>query len=332
MKAMTYQRYGGPEVVQPRDLPRPTPAKDEVLVRVSAAGITTADWRLRASAFPGGLWLAGRLMTGLVRPRKPVLGGDFAGVVEAAGEGVTRFKPGDRVFGFSGFGAHAEYLTISAEGAIAKVPGGLSDQEAAALPFGALCALEFLRDVANVQPGQRVLVVGASGGVGGYAVQIARWLGAEVTGVASAENAAYVRSLGATEIVDYRSEDVTRRDTMFDIVFDTVGALDFRAAKRVLSPTGLFLPLNFGLGDLPKALCAGLGRGPRMKLHVNGDTREGVDTLARLVVEGHLHPLIDHVYPFDDIHAGYAHVEGRHRRGAVVLDIDGVDQGTPVAV
>jgi len=332
MKAMIYESYGGPDVVMPRDLPRPEAGEGEVLVRVRAAGITTADWRLRASAFPGGLWLAGRLMTGLFRPRRPVLGGDFAGVVAGVGAGVTRFAPGDRVFGFSGFGAHADYLTISAEGAIAAIPGGLSDQEAAALPFGALCALEFLRDVADVQPGQRVLVVGASGGVGGYAVQIARWLGAEVTGVASGENAGFVQGLGATDVVDYRQEDVTRRETMFDLVFDTVGALDFRSAKRVLAPSGLFLPLNFGLGDVPRAICSRLGRGPRMTLHVNGDSREGVEMLGRLVVEGHLRPLIDRVYPFDQIREGYAHVEGRHRRGAVVLDVAGEDQGAPVAV
>ena len=323
MKAMYYDSYGGPEVVSPREMPRPEPGQGEVLVRVGAAGITTADWRLRASAFPGGLWLPGRLMFGLFRPRRRVLGGDFAGTVEAVGAGVTRVRPGDRVFGFSMFGAHAEYLTMPETGAIAAVPGGMSDAEAAALPFGALCALEFLRDVAGVLPGQRVLVVGASGGVGGYAVQIARWLGAEVTGVASGENLAYVRSLGAQEVVDYRAEDVTRRDTMFDVVFDTVGALDFRAARRILAPSSLFLPLNFGIRALPAALVSGLGlgRGPRMKLHVSGDSREGVETLAALVLEGHLRPLIDRVYPFERIREGYAHVEGRHRRGAVVLDL-----------
>lgn len=332
MKAMTYTTYGGPEVVVPREMPRPVAGAGEILVRVNAAGITTADWRLRASAFPGGLWLPGRLMTGLFRPRKPVLGGDFAGVVEAVGTGVTRFRPGDRVFGFSGFGAHAEYLAIRAEGAVASIPGGMSDTEAAALPFGALCALEFLRDVAGVQPGQRVLVVGASGGVGGYAVQIARWLGAEVTGVASAANAGFVRSLGAEDFVDYRAEDVTRRNAVFDVVFDTVGVLSFATAKRILAPTGLFLPLNFGLGDLPRALCSGFGRGPRMKLHVNSDSRAGMETLARLVIEGQLRSLIDRVYPFERIHEGYAHVESRHRSGAVVLDIAGSDSGGPVAV
>lgn len=320
MKAMIYETYGGPEVVVPRELPRPEAGRGEVLVRVQAAGVTTADWRQRASAFPGGLWLPGRLMTGLFRPRRQVLGGDFAGVVEAVGAGVTRFVPGDRVFGFSGHGAHAEFLTMDAEGAITPLPGGLSFEEGASLPFGALCALEFLRDVAGVQPGQRVLVVGASGGVGGYAVQVARWLGADVTGVASGANLDYLRDLGASEVVDYRAEDVTRRAARFDLVFDTVGALDFRAARRILAPAGLFLPLNFGLGDLPRALCSGLGQGPRMKLHVNADTREGMATLSALVVEGRLRPLIDRVYPFAQIRDAYAHVEGRHRRGAVVIE------------
>lgn len=332
MKAMIYDSYGGPEVVVPRDVPRPEAGAGQVLVRVRAAGITTADWRLRASAFPGGLWLPGRLMTGLFRPRKPVLGGDFAGVVEAVGAGVTRFRPGDRVFGFSGHGAHAEFLVMEADGAIAGVPGGVNDAQAAALPFGALCALEFLRDVARLRAGQKVLIVGASGGVGGYAVQIARWLGAEVTGVASCGNLSYVRDLGAARVIDYRAGEVTDGAGRFDLVFDTVGALDFKTARRVLHQDGLFLPLNFGLGDLPRALCSGLGRGPRMKLHVSGDTRAGVEALAELVIGGQLRPLVDRVYPFAEIRSGYAHVETRHRRGAVVLDLAGDGEGAPLAV
>lgn len=327
MQAMTYHRYGGPEVVTPREVPRPVPGKGRILVRIAAAGITTADWRLRASEFPGGLWLAGRLMTGLFAPRNKVLGGDFAGLVEAVGPGVTRFRPGDRVFGFSGHGAHAEFLTIKAEGAVAPIPVGLTEAEAAALPFGANCALEFLRDVARVQPGQKVLVVGASGGVGGYAVQIAKWLGAHVSGVASGDNLAYVQSLGADQMVDYRATDLAALPDRFDLVFDTVGAMRFDQARRILTATGLFLPLNFGLADLPRALLSGCRGGQRMKLHVNGDSRDLIESVADLVVSGDLRPLIDRVYPFSQIRAGYAHVESRHRRGAVVLDIAGSGQG-----
>ena len=325
MKAMTYDRYGGPDVVTACEMPRPVAGKGEVLVRVTAAGITTADWRLRASEFPGGLWLAGRLMTGLCRPRNRVLGGDFAGVVEAVGVGVTRFQSGDRVFGFSsgGHGAHAEYLTIKAEGAVARIPVGMTEQEAASLPFGANCALEFLRDVAKVQPGQTVLIVGASGGVGGYAVQIAKWLGAHVTGVASGDNLDYLRDLGADAVVDYRVTDLATLPDRFDLVFDTVGAMRFDQAKAVLTETGLLLPLNFSAADLPRALLSGRGGGKRMVLHVNGDSRDLVEKVADLLVSGHLRPLIDRVYPFDQIRTGYAHVESRHRRGAVVLDIAG---------
>ncbi|MGI3186535.1 NAD(P)-dependent alcohol dehydrogenase [Nioella aestuarii] len=332
MKAMICESYGSPDVVQPRELPRPEPGRGEVLVKVMAAGITTGDWRLRASAFPGGLWLPGRLMTGLFRPRKPVLGGDFSGVVEAVGEGVTRFRPGERVFGFSMFGAHAEYLTMSAEGSIAPIPGGLTFQEAASLPFGTNCAIEFLRDVAAVQPGQKVLIVGASGGVGGYAVQIAKWLGAHVTGVASGDNLDYLRDLGADAVVDYRVTDIATLSERFDLIFDTVGAISFSTAKGLLAERGLFLPLNFGIGDVPRALLSGFGGGKRMKLHVNGDSRALAETVADLVLAGDLRPLIDRVYPFDNIRDGYAHVEGRHRRGAVVLDIAGEEDSAAFAV
>ncbi len=323
MRALTYENYGGPEVVGLREMPKPTPGKGEVLVRVAAAGVTTADWRLRASAFPGGLWLAGRLMTGLFRPRKRVLGGDFAGTVEAVGEGVTRFQPGDAVFGFSGHGAHADYLVMSADGAIAHRPDGITPAQAAALPFGAVCALEFLRDVAKLRPGQRVLIVGASGGVGVYAVQVAKALGAEVTGVASGSNLGLVRDLGADHVVDYRQTDLTSLSARYDVIFDTVGAVNLAQAKGMLGPRGLFLPLNFSVSDLPRALLSGRKGGPRMVLHVNGDTREHAEALADMIADGQLRPVIDRVYPMEEVHAAYAHVEGRHRRGAVVLDIAG---------
>lgn len=321
MHALYYDRYGGPDVVSPREIAMPEPGKGEVLVRVAAAGVTTADWRLRASAFPGGLWLAGRLMTGLFGPRKRVLGGDFAGTVAAVGKGVSRFRPGDPVFGFSRYGAHAEYLVMSAEGALARRPEGITPAQAAALPFGAFCALEFLRDKARLRPGQRVLVVGASGGVGVYAVQMAKMFGAEVTGVASGDNLGLVRDLGADHVVDYRTTDLAGLSQRFDVIFDTVGALSFAAAKGLLGPRGLFLPLNFSAADLPRALFSGRKGGPRMVLHVSGDTREQAETVAGLVAAGRLKPVLDEVYPMDRIGAAYAHVEGRHRRGAVVLDI-----------
>lgn len=323
MLAMTYKAYGDADVVTPQAMPRPVPGKAAVLVKVGAAGVTTADWRLRASAFPGGLWLVGRLVTGLFRPRHPVLGGDFAGTVVATGPDVAQFQPGDRVFGFCGHGAHAQYLTIDQKGAVACTPESMTDIQAAALPFGGIAALSFLKDVAKLRAGQSVLIIGASGGVGSLGVQVAKDLGAEVTGVASGENLDFVRGLGADHVVDYRATDIPELTAKYDLVFDTFGAISFKDAKRILKRDGVFLPLNFGLPDVVRMLRAKLVGGPRMVLHVNPDRAEDVETLAEMVGRGVLTPVVDQVYPFMDIHAAYAHVETRHRKGAVVLDISG---------
>lgn len=321
MKAAIYTRYGGPEVVHLSDIERPTPGPGEMLVRVRAAGVTTADWRLRAAAFPGAISaVAGRLMFGLFRPRKPVLGSDFAGTVEALGDGVTEFAVGDRVFGFRFGGAHAAFMTVRADGAVSHTPAALSDAEAAALPFGGLSALEFLDRFARLKPGGRVLVLGASGGVGAYAVQVARALGGIVTGVASAASLPLVEALGADHVVDYRATDPATLDGPYDVILDTVGALDYPRAAPMLAAGGRFVPLNFGLSDVWKGRRAARN-GHRQILKVSGDTRAGLERLKEMIAAGHLRPVIDTVYPFDEIRAAYAHVEGRHRKGAVVLEM-----------
>ncbi len=321
MKAQVYHRYGPPAVVRMEKVAQPIPAPGEVLIRVRAATVNTADWRLRASAFPGGLWLPGRLMTGLFQPKNRVLGSEVAGEVEALGEGVSGFVLGQRVFGFVGHGAHAEYVLAKADGAIAPIPDALSFQKAAALPFGGLSALVFLRDFGALKPGQKVLVVGASGNVGVYGVQIAKALGAEVTGVASSDNLELVRSLGADHVVDYTQQDVTQQAERFDLVFETVGAMSFSQARRVLTPDGTFLPLNFGLGDVPTALVPRWLRPQRFVLNVNPDRREDLETLVQMTKKGDLRPVIDTVFPFEDIRAAYTRVEGRRRKGSIVLDV-----------
>ncbi len=321
MQAALYTRYGGPEVVSIGEIDRPAPGRGEILVRVGAAGVTTADWRLRAAAFPGLVsQIAGRLMFGILRPRKPVLGGEYAGTVVGTGPGVTEFVPGDRVFGFASGGAHAEYLTVKAGGAVLHTPAGLSDAEAASLPFGGLSALDFLDRFAAVKPGERVLVVGASGGVGVYAVQIARALGAAVTGVASGSRENLVRDLGADDFVDYRETDLRSLAGPFDVIFDTVGALAYPDAAGLLARGGRFVPLNFGVADMGEARRA-RRNGHRLILKVSGDSKEGLTRLAALVSGGRLRPVIDRVYPFAAIHDAYDHVESRSRKGAVVLEI-----------
>jgi NADPH:quinone reductase-like Zn-dependent oxidoreductase len=262
-------------------------------------------------------------MFGVLRPRRRVLGGEFAGRVEAVGAGVARFEPGDRVFGFCGLGAHAEYVAVPESGAIAATPATLDDGQAAAIPFGALAALVFLRDHARVQPGQRVLVVGASGGVGVYAVQIARHLGAEVAGVCSTANTDLVRTLGAAEAIDYTREDFTAAAGRYDAILDTVGATSFERCKRALADGGVFVPLNFGLRELAqKAATAFPGSGgKRIAIGVNDDTREDLESLLPLLDSGALRPVIDRRYPLDRIAEAHAYVEGRHRRGSVVIDV-----------
>ncbi len=320
MKAITYRTYGGPEVLKVSEVEKPRAGDGEVVVRVRASSVTTADWRLRAAAYPGILAVPGRLLFGITGPRNPIPGMDFAGIVEEVGAGVTRFRKGDRVFG-CGRSAHAEYLKIRESGAIAHIPEGLSDAEAAALPFGGLCALVFLRDIAPVRPGMKVLIVGASGGVGSYAVQIAKAFGARVTGISSGRSAALVRELGADRTIDYATEDYRRAGETYDVVFDTVGKTDFAGAKTVLRPGGLFVPLNYGVREMVQALMSRGSKQARLLVAISGESRADLEALRDMVVEGKLRPVIDSRFPFERAADAHAHVEGRHRSGAVILDV-----------
>jgi NADPH:quinone reductase-like Zn-dependent oxidoreductase len=325
MKAAIARRYGPADVIEIAELPRPSPRAGEILVEVSASAVTTADWRLRASAFPGGLWIAGRLYAGLFRPRNKVLGADFAGTVVAVGEGAHRFAPGDRVFGAALGRANAEYLTVAEDATVALMPAGLSFTEAAALPFGALCALAFLRDFGRVGPGTRLCVVGATGGVGAYATQIGRALGASVTAVASASGAELARDLGAERVVDYAREDPFPAGAGYDVILDTVRPADFSAVRGALAPGGLYLPLNSGVASMLRAAMGALvPRGPaarRMRTEISGENPADLDEIARMVAEGRLRPVIDSVFPLARVADAHARVETRRRRGAVVLAV-----------
>lgn len=339
MKAVTQNRYGPASVLTFADLPRPRAAPTGLVCEIHAAAVTTGDWRLRASAFPGSLWLPGRLATGLTRPRHAVPGTAFSGVVAETGVEVTRFAPGDRIFGFVPHGAHAEYLALDGTAAIARMPDGLDFAGAAALPFGAVSALVFLRDVARLATGQRLLVIGATGGVGAYAVQIGAASGAEVTGVASAEHHALGRDLGARAMIDYKTADPLDGRVHYDVILDTVGAAGFRRARAALRPGGVFVPLNFGLGDVLSALVSRFAGDRRMRVTVSGESAEDMARIAAMVEAGRLRPVIDSVHPFDRIAAAHERVESRHSAGAVILQIaadtqhqDRRDAGTDGAV
>lgn len=319
MKAVLNKIYGGPGVLEIGEVAIPEIGENDVLVKVEATSATTADWRLRAAAFPGVMLIPGRLMFGILRPRSRVLGLEFSGIVAETGSRVTRFKAGDAVFGFSGLGAYGEFVKVAQDAAIVHKPDQLSHEEAVALPFGGLSALVFLRDFAGIKPGEKVLIVGASGGVGSYAVQIAKHLGAEVTGVSSGRNLALVRSLGADHVVDYKVQDALANGQKYDVIFDTVGAVNFARARGSLTDKGRFVPLNFGCQEIFQSLLAPLFGGKRMVINVNGDKREDLETLVRLMENGDLRPVIDRVYALRNIRKAHQYVEGRHRKGAVVV-------------
>ncbi len=327
MKAVIHERYGAAEALKIGAVDRPDIGDNEVLIRVYASSVTTADWRIRAAAFPGYAWLPGRVMFGLFRPRHKVTGMEFAGRVVARGQGVTRFKGGDAVFGLAPRGAHAEYLAIREDAAVAAKPGALGYDEAATVPFGALSALVFLRDYAKVGPGQKVLINGASGGVGVFAVQLAKHFGAEVTAVASTGNLDLLRDLGADHVIDYTRQDFTKSGKHWDLVFDTVGKTRFATVKRVLTAQGIYLPIEFGLREIAQALITERGR---VKVGVSGDSQDDLDYLAGLLAQGTLRPVIDARFPLEQTADAHRRVESRHKRGGVVIVVGDEASGQPV--
>ena len=317
MRAAVYERYGAPDVVRVTSRERPVPGKGEVLVRVGAASITAPDVAARS-----GRPLFSRLFFGLTKPKLPVLGSDFAGAVAELGAGVANFAVGDTVWGATGprFGAHAEYVVVSANGVIAPVPVGFSELDAAALVYGGLTALPFLRDGAQLSAGQRILVNGASGAVGSIAVQLAKHLGAEVTAVCSGRSADLVRSLGADHVSDYATEDFTRSGEQWDVVFDVAGRSSFRGARRVLAPKGVYLSAVPSAGTL----LASRLTPARAKILFTG-LRADALALADLVVLGELAlagavvPVIGHAFPLAAVVEAHHRVEHGPKVGTVLL-------------
>ena len=287
MKAIVYTDYGSPDVLHLQEVERPAPEGNEVLIRVLAATVTAGDVNARGFTFvPPGFGPLPRLMLGLRKPRRTILGTELAGEVEAIGKEVTLFRKGDQVFGIGSesFGAYAEYVCRPEEGALAIKPANLTSEEAAVLPFGAGTALYFLRDLAKLQRGQSVLINGASGGVGTYAVQLARYYGAEVTGVCSTPNVALVRSLGADRVIDYTQEDFTTSGETYDIIMDTVvGKTSFSRCKGSLKPKGLYLAVAGGLQEMVQMLwnCHNRGQEGGFRLGSRAQRGLGVHQRAR---------------------------------------------------
>jgi NADPH:quinone reductase-like Zn-dependent oxidoreductase len=323
MKVVYVPRYGPPEVVEFREVPTPSPEAGEVRIRVLASAVTAADWRLRSGVMPRGFAALRGIALGFGGPRKAVLGSDAAGVVDAIGAGVTRFKVGDPVLAFPGFalGGHAEFLLIREDGRIAPKPTNLSFEEAAALPFGGMTALDFLQR-GKLQAGERVLVNGASGNVGSAAVQLAKHFGAHVTGVCSAPNTSLVRSLGADEVIDYRTCDFTAGEARYDVVLDAVGNAPYSRVSRILAPGGRLLAV---LADLPAVLgspFAGRTKSHRVIAGPASEKTQDLMVIAELAEQEKLRPVIDQRFPFDRIVDAYRVVDSGRKKGSIVLSLD----------
>ncbi len=322
MRAAVQHRYGPPSVLEPTEVRLPVPDRGDVLVRVGAASVHLGDYFV----LTGEPYMV-RLAFGFRRPRQGIPGRDLAGVVAAVGKDVTALRRGDQVFGWSTMGTLAEYACVPASNLV-PAPANLSMEEAAAVPTSGMTALQALRDVAKVRPSQTVLVTGASGGVGSFAVQIAKAFGAEVTGVCSTRNVDFVRSLGADHVVDYTTADFTRAERRYDVILDNVEAQPLAAARRALTPTGTLIP-NSGrggrwIGPLGRIVTARLLSGftrQRLKPFLSTEKREDLLTLADLLATGRVTPAIDRTYPLDEAADALRHVGEGHTRGKVVITV-----------
>jgi NADPH:quinone reductase-like Zn-dependent oxidoreductase len=322
MKAAVYRRFGAPEVVAVTEVPTPKPGPEEVLIRVLSSTVSIADHRSRTRDVPKGLGLPTALALGVFRPRKRVLGMDAAGIVDAVGEKVTRFAPGDEVIVMLGakFGGHAEYARIKQDGAIAAKPVSLGFDEAVALVFGGITAHAFLGR-AEIGPGTTVLVNGASGAVGTAAVQLAKNLGAHVTAVCAARNADLVTSLGADRVIDYTSTDFTTQSGSYDVIMDCVGNAGFDRVQHLINPGGALLAVISDLTGLLRAKSDSRKSG-KLVTATGVDYRgDGLAFLVGLAEAGRLRPVIDRTYDLAEIVAAHRFVDAGHKRGSVVLRI-----------
>jgi NADPH:quinone reductase-like Zn-dependent oxidoreductase len=316
MKAIVYTKFGPPDVLHLQEVERPTPKANEVLIKIYATTVVKEDPDMRAS--PG--------FNGLLKPRHPILGQELAGEIESIGKDVTRFKPGDQVFGFDMFGAYAEYKCMPENGALAIKPVNLSYEEAASVPNGALTALPFLRDKGEIQSGQTVLIYGASGSVGAAAVQLAKYYGAEVNGVCSTANLEWVKSLGADRVIDYTQEDFTENGKTYDVIFDTVGKRSFSECKGSLTDEGIYLATVPTPVIMFQALWPAKRSSKKVKFVAAGlrsasEKIKDLVFLTELIEAGKIKAVIDRCYPLEQIVEAHRYVEQGHKKGNVVITV-----------
>jgi len=324
MKAIVYTGYGSPDVLQLKEVEKPTPKENEVLIKILATTATTSDSNARGFVFvPSGFKLLSRMVFGLRRPRKAILGIDLAGEVESVGKGVKLFAEGDQVFGIdgSGLGAYAEYVCRSEDGALAIKPANLTYEEAAAVPNGGLTALFFLREKGKLKSGQKVLINGASGMIGTYAVQLAKHYGAEVTGVCSTTNLELVNSLGADKIIDYTKEDFTKNGEAYDVIYDTVGNISFSRCKSSLTQNGILLAGMGGWSPIFHMLWTSVIGSKKVIAGPAPERKEDLVFLKELIEAGKIRPVIDRRYPLEQAAEAHRYVDKGHKKGNVVISV-----------
>jgi len=326
MKAILHTKFGPPDELQLKEIEKPEPKDNELLIKIHATTVTSTDCNVRNFTFvPRVFQLPARLfMFGVFKPRINILGIDLAGEIEAVGKEVKRFKVGDKVFGTPGitFGAHAEYICVSEDRELAIKPTDMSWEEAAAIFLGASTALFYLRNKGNIQAGHKILIYGASGAIGTYAVQLAKYYGAEVTGVCSTTNIRMVQSLGADKVIDYTKQDYTENGETYDLVLDTVGKTSFSRCKKSLKQNGAFLPVVMGLRELIQIVWTSMTGGKRVKGGVAEVTVDDLEFFRELFEEGKIKPVIDRCYPLEQTAAAFRYVEKGHKKGNVVITLE----------
>lgn len=323
MKAIVSTKYGGPEILELQEVNTPTPNDNEVRVKIHATSVTKAETMMRT-----GKPYLGRLMLGISKPKNPISGTSFAGEIDSIGKDVTRFKVGDKVFGenIETFGTYAEFVCVAENGLIAELPSKMTYEEAASICDGALTSMNFLKNIAKIEKGQKVLINGASGSLGTAAVQLAKHFGAEVTGVCSTANVAMVKSLGADSVVDYTKLDFTKMGQTFDIIYDTVGNRSFSDCKPALSENGVYVSPVLGLPLLGDMICSSLFSKKKAKFSATGmlpvlELKALLNKLIEMIEKGELKSIIDQVYTLEQIPEVHKYVDKGHKKGNVVISI-----------
>jgi NADPH:quinone reductase-like Zn-dependent oxidoreductase len=330
MKAIVYTKYGPPEVLQLKEVEKPTPKEDEVLIRVYSTPVTFGEIIARDFTFPPReFWMPlliyplARMQFGYSKPKKHILGSELAGEIESIGKDVKRFKEGDQVFGYLGpsFGANAEYVCMAEDGVLGLKPDNMTYEEAGAVPFEAITALVFIRDKGNIQSGDKVLVNGASGGMGQFAVQLAKYYGAEVTGVCSTTKMEFVKSLGVDHVIDYTKEDFTKNGQTYDIIMDTAVVTSFSKCKNSLKQNGRYLLAVFGTREVVQMLWTSMTGSKKVICAMAPTRTEDLTFLRELIEAGKIKAVIDRRYPLEQTAEAHSYVETGQKKGNVVITV-----------